>query len=499
MTYPEPTTGHAFLSYVREDTLIIDRLHRILLTSGVPVWRDSSDLWPGDNWRDEIRGAIANDALAFIACFSPNSVTKEKSYQNEELLLAIEQIRLRPPDRTWLIPVRLGDCEPPDYDLGGGRRLSDLQWIDLFPDEKWDVNVIKLVQSVQRVLGTAATPVPPVADVPPDQSPPAVLKRVKALLRDPARQIDLEDEVLGLAAKARQELVDLERFPTALSAEQHTNARIFRLLAERSLDYWTVVEPLAAALVAGCGWGLPEHNRIWTRAVESVARTAAEQGSGSSVLLELRRFPIVPVVYAGALAAVQQQRYDALHAIAVEAKGRNIRGERPAVVSEAHVWLPFGSADLAAQVLVLEVEEGAVSDDVLDALMQGRQGKRHTPVSDALFHLLEPLLEPLVIDEAEYLELFDRTEVLLGLLAEDQKLVLDAAGEYRHGAWFGQFTWRHQYMMKPFETAMHEEFTRAGADWPPLKGGLFDGNRERAEAAFEAFLPKAASARSRRF
>lgn len=500
MIDPGTTQGHAFLSYVREDTAVIDRLQRILLASGIPVWRDTSDLWPGDNWRDEIRDAIAKNALAFIACFSPASTARDKSYQNEELLLAIEQIRLRAPDRTWLIPVRLGDCEPPDYDLGGGRRLSDLQRIDLFPNEKWDVNVIRLVQAVQRVLGSnPAAPAASAVPAAPDPSPQEVLKRVKGLLREPNSQIDLEEEVLGLATTARTELLDLERFPTSLAPGQQTNTSIHRLMASRCLDYWQVVEPLAAALVTGCGWGLPEHNRIWTRAVESIARTAAEQGSGASVLLSLRHFPILPVLYAGALAAVQQERYDALRAIAVTAKGRNVRGERPAVVSEAHVWLPFDSADLAAQVLVLEVEEGEVGDDDLDALVQGRRGKRITPVSDALFHLLRPLLDPLVIDDAEYLDLFDRTEVLLALLAEDQKIVLSKAGEYRHGAWYGQFTWRNQYMVKPFEQSLYEEFTRAGGDWAPLQGGLFDGSPERAEAAFAEFLPAAASVRSRRF
>lgn len=60
-----------------------------------------------------------------------------------------------------------------------------------------------------------------------------------------------------------------------------------------------MVEPLAAALVAGCGWGLPERNQIWTRVMESVARTPAEQLSGNAALLELRRFPIAPLLYGG--------------------------------------------------------------------------------------------------------------------------------------------------------------------------------------------------------
>jgi hypothetical protein len=53
-----------------------------------------------------ISHAITGDAPVFIACLPSNSVSRDKSYKNEELTLAVEQMRLRPPDDSWLIPVR---------------------------------------------------------------------------------------------------------------------------------------------------------------------------------------------------------------------------------------------------------------------------------------------------------------------------------------------------------------------------------------------------------
>jgi hypothetical protein len=106
--------GHAFISYVHEDRPAVDRLERLLESAGVEVWRDTKDLWPGDTWRAKIRQAITDDALVFIACFSRRSVEREKSYQREEVRLAIEQLLLRRPDVPWLIPVRLDDCETSD-------------------------------------------------------------------------------------------------------------------------------------------------------------------------------------------------------------------------------------------------------------------------------------------------------------------------------------------------------------------------------------------------
>ena len=50
--------GHAFLSYVREDAAQVERLQQALLEAGIPVWRDKTDLWPGEDWQAKIRAAI---------------------------------------------------------------------------------------------------------------------------------------------------------------------------------------------------------------------------------------------------------------------------------------------------------------------------------------------------------------------------------------------------------------------------------------------------------
>jgi hypothetical protein len=116
------------------------------------VWRDTADLWPGEDWRVKIRRAITDNALVFLACFSNRSIVRQKSYQNEELLLAIEQLRLRRPDDIWLIPVRFDNCEIPDRDIGGGRTLGSIQRVDLF-DDKRDIGIARLLTAVLRILG----------------------------------------------------------------------------------------------------------------------------------------------------------------------------------------------------------------------------------------------------------------------------------------------------------------------------------------------------------
>ena len=151
-------TGQVFVSYVRGNSDDVDELQQILESKGIQVWRDTHSLWPGEDWRAKIRNEITNNALVFIACFSRESASRKKSYQNEELNLAIEEIRKRPSDVPWFIPVRFDDCDIPDLDIGGGRRLSSLHSADLFGSGAREA-ANRLVEMVLRMLRQYSVPI----------------------------------------------------------------------------------------------------------------------------------------------------------------------------------------------------------------------------------------------------------------------------------------------------------------------------------------------------
>jgi TIR domain/NNMT/PNMT/TEMT family len=165
-----PPHGHVFISYVRADSAKADWLQGIFEAAGIPVWRDRTSLWPGDDWRHKIRDAITGDALVFIACFSSNSAARPKSYMYEELSLAIDELRQRRPQDPWLIPALFDNCEIPHYELGHGRTLASIQWANLFGESR-DQEAGRLVEAVQRLLErfgprrpqgpTAQEPTPP--------------------------------------------------------------------------------------------------------------------------------------------------------------------------------------------------------------------------------------------------------------------------------------------------------------------------------------------------
>jgi hypothetical protein len=125
--------GPIFLSYVRENESLVQRLYQELTAAGLTVWFDRESLDPGVRWKSAIRDGIRKGSF-FIACFSKEYVSRDTSYMNEELTLAIEELRRRPTEKAWFIPVRLSDCEIPDRDIGAGETLRDLHYVDLFPD-----------------------------------------------------------------------------------------------------------------------------------------------------------------------------------------------------------------------------------------------------------------------------------------------------------------------------------------------------------------------------
>jgi hypothetical protein len=146
--------GVAFISYVREDSRRVDRLEKFLKENGVPVWRDIHDLRPGEDWHAKIREAIAADSLAFVACFSKNSEARQISSQRDELLLAIEQFRMRPPGRPYILPIRFDDCAIPDLDIGANRTLNNLHHVDLF-GKQWQPSTESLLEGIRDVLRPA--------------------------------------------------------------------------------------------------------------------------------------------------------------------------------------------------------------------------------------------------------------------------------------------------------------------------------------------------------
>lgn len=137
---------HVFISYVRENQDQADRLCQELEHHGVKVWLDRKSIKPGARWKDAIRGAIRHGDF-FIACFSKEYASRQKNFMNEELTLAIEELRKYATDREWFIPVLLSECDVPDRSIGAGETLRDINWVPLY--ENWDAGIHRILSVIK--------------------------------------------------------------------------------------------------------------------------------------------------------------------------------------------------------------------------------------------------------------------------------------------------------------------------------------------------------------
>jgi hypothetical protein len=139
-----------FVSYVRENSKEVTQLVDALKAHEVAVWLDKTHLKPGNRWANVIRREIAQGDF-FIACFSTEYSKRTKTYMNEEITQAAEQLRQRTRDKPWFIPVLLSDCEIPDINIGAGETLRSFHWVTLYGG--WDDGVRRILSVVQPEPG----------------------------------------------------------------------------------------------------------------------------------------------------------------------------------------------------------------------------------------------------------------------------------------------------------------------------------------------------------
>lgn len=113
-----------FISYAREDQRLAEKLYLDLRQSEINAWIDIKCLLPGQNWKREIKKSIKESAY-FIALISNNSISK-RGYIQREMKEAIEVLSEMPSNEIFIIPVRLENVTPSDYEL------MNLNWVDLY-------------------------------------------------------------------------------------------------------------------------------------------------------------------------------------------------------------------------------------------------------------------------------------------------------------------------------------------------------------------------------
>jgi len=142
----EGSVTHAFISYVRENSEIVDRLASELKSRGIEVWLDRESIYPGVRWKDAIHKAIQEGAY-FIACFSNEFNKKQESYMRGEISLALDRLRQMPRERAWFIPVVLDEATIPYIPISDYDKLSDIETVSLSKD--WNSGIEKILHAMK--------------------------------------------------------------------------------------------------------------------------------------------------------------------------------------------------------------------------------------------------------------------------------------------------------------------------------------------------------------
>lgn len=483
---------HVFVSYVHEDADQVDQLCDVLKASQIPYWRDRTSLAPGDAWKAKIRQAIRDGSLVFLACLSDHSRARARSHMNDELTLAVEEYRKMPPGRTWLIPVRLDAGEIPEWDLGAGRTLSDLNCVDLFGGQ-YAAQAASLVTTVQRLMGEKR-PSPATALAAVEQAVDAdrasLLKRLtKDMLLDPSRRIELDDLVSHEVQRVISAMRDPQTFPT--DNLPGTGDEQVVAVVSAAQKYWTLVEPFCQSLQVAARSGSSDSLAPWASGLRVFVTAATKSEGGVTALLDLRHLPAVAAITTAGLACTAASRWGNLKTLVVDPTVRERYSNQPLpLIVATDPYSPFGTSDWVVDALARATVEGEDARTALAHFTKNVGGKYYTPVAEWLHAVLRSVFADQLPDQDMYDTDFDRAEVMLGLLSQDianQRYAADPNSRWRaRSHWFGRSTWRsasHGSPVRDFE----QEFQSQGPTWPPLRHLLFGGDAARAQEALNAY------------
>lgn len=413
---------------------------------------------------------------------------------NEEVRLAIEEFRLRPPGKTWLIPIRFDDGKLPEWELDVGRTLNELNYSDLF-GEQYAEEVAKLVTRIGRLIGekqinpaTALAAVEQATEI----DRPAILKRMtKEMLLDPTRRIELDDLVGQEVQRITTAMNDEDRFPIhALSGSTQTEqlAAIVRVAEQ----YWVLAEPFCHSLRVAARWADSETLAPWAAGIRTLVAIATKSQSGITALLNLRHLPAVVAIMTAALSCAASGRWANLKALVVDPTIKEAHANRMQPLIECtDLHRMFAGTELVAHALLRSKLSGDDAETTVTNILENRARKFLTPEADWLFTVLQPVFADQFADKDVFEAEFDRTEIMLGAVSQDCINQWHAAdpdnnwGGRTH--WFGRSTWNSRRSPGNPVTSVIQELKSQGATWPPLQGNLFAGDVARAQQALESY------------
>lgn len=284
----------------------------------------------------------------------------------------------------------------------------------------------------------------------------SLVDEVKECVAEPRFRIRLDDLI---SRELRKHAKGIQAQDFSLQERDVTASRV----ADRLEKYEIAVGNLEVIVALLARWGTDEHLALLSKVLIRLAEHNNPE-SGLNVWLAMRWYPCLRVLYSSGIASLVAANYQALAEILLAPV------QERATDSES---LPNANA----------VIDGARDSHELFKLLPGHE-RNYIPRSEYLFKSLQPNLEDLFFLGRSYEQLFDEFEVLLALAYADRR------AQQERNPWgpIGRYgwKWRSHGSRSPFEVVVADALRR-GADWGPIKAGMFGGSIERFETVASAF------------
>lgn len=220
------------------------------------------------------------------------------------------------------------------------------------------------------------------------------------------------------------------------------------------------------AYIAAClaYWCDSADLKILSKMISRVSDPPMEPQGGLVVLIELKKYPLVYLLYMIGIAAVEAKRYQVLfHVFNTELSIHESSGNGSSFIIQT-----------ATAITSLFNAFKAIPE----------YSAKYTPVSEHLYKAIQPGIDKLFFTGKAYEALFDEFEILFALTVIDLKSKTEDSHVW---APVGRFGWKRRYGSNSPLNKLLDEAERLRDEWGPLQAGFFGGSYARFTEVVELF------------
>lgn len=315
----------------------------------------------------------------------------------------------------------------------------------------------------------------------------STLNTLRELLDHPG-VVRLDETLTMFAADTYARLTDLDQFPTQ-SPEITAEAEAFKLWVGQLQRYDEILAELIPVIRLGALYANADQLPSFSRLMQTLGHSLAYD-RGVPLLTELRQYPLVASIHTAAIGAIVRRNYVAFAAMIGVPTTTTDRGETvplmtqigPRGVESSAAWLPSA---------LRYVEQG--ESDINTAIEVAKRRATYTPISDHLHDLIREHYRNYIVNDREFERVWVTAEILID--ATEADIGSSPTMWPRHLGYGRYMRTRRFHSDVAAEDTVLKTFDEQAEAWPPLAGGMFGGDPDRARVALTRVAENAESFR----